>query len=107
MEGLIEQIEEFTKSDRALVARTFVSGQNTFPVHIMNPSDEVKVINKDTVIGEFNAVKIMAYDNRSGSNTETKRHNQLKCILLTCLTGEQYQKAETLTDRLTLPTSGR
>ena len=57
--GIIEPVEEFSRFDRALVGKTLVCSREEMPVRMMNPTDEAKVIEKGTVIGQFHSANIV------------------------------------------------
>ena len=54
--GVVEPIDQFTKSDRGLVARTLSNCSDKVPVRIMNIDNEDQLLQKDTCMAMYSPV---------------------------------------------------
>lgn len=71
--GIIEPSDTFHKVDNAVVGRILATANENVPVRLMNPSNEVMVIYKGTVVGQFEQVK----ENADKVALEVKKNSSL------------------------------
>ena len=51
--GIIETSDTFHKTGKAMIGRTLATANENVPVRLMDPSNEERIVYKETIVGQF------------------------------------------------------